>query len=222
MSYLLSTSFHYTSDVVDLDAMNITETFPDGNSFEIDMSVNDMSANYSHSYSDSISGIPLAQQALWDDGQLTIPQTVNSSRILTGPSALSSLNNSANNSINYGNPSTRHLLVPPPQFGRHLNHHHQGSPLKAHPELSEEGTTSGGTHSFDEYDQSSIHNGWVDETKDHNGIMLLNDKEHQDEQHLLFLQDIGATANLSRGDSISLFAKLADGNVIIATLFCSL
>jgi len=64
---------------------------------------------------------------------------------------------------------------------------------------------------MDDFDESSIHNGWVDETKDHNGLMLLNDKDHQDEQHLLFLQDIGSAANISRGDSISLFAKLADG-----------
>ncbi|KAF9354995.1 hypothetical protein BGX34_010708 [Mortierella sp. NVP85] len=212
MSYLLQSSFHYTADVVDFDAMNITETFPEANSLSFDMSV-----SYNHSYSDSISGIPLAQQALWDDGQLSVPQTVNSSRILPGPSALSSLNNSANNSINYGHPSTRHLSVPQQHYGRHLHHHMQGSPLKAHPECSEENTSGG--NSMDDFDESSIHNGWVDETKDHNGLMLLNDKDHQDEQHLLFLQDIGSAANISRGDSISLFAKLADESDLSCDLF---
>ncbi|KAI7832466.1 hypothetical protein BC939DRAFT_104629 [Gamsiella multidivaricata] len=208
MSYTISTSFTYAPDVVDLEAMNITETFPEASSFDFDIS-----ESYNHSYSDSISGIPLAQQALWDDGQLSVPQTVNSTRIYPTPSALSSLNSSANNSMNYGHPSSRHLLAPP-QLGHHQRTtlQLQRSPLKDNIGYSDSdiaNLSNSSHHSFDEHEESSLHNGWVDETRDHNGIMLLSDKEHQDEQHLLFLQDIGA--NLSRGDSISLFAKLADG-----------
>ncbi|KAI1321322.1 hypothetical protein EDD11_006659 [Mortierella claussenii] len=203
MSYSLSTSLTYAPDVVDLEAMNITEMFPEASSYSFDMS-----GSYNNSYSDSISGIPLSQQALWDDGQLSMTQTANQSRVFHPSSPLSSLNNSANNSINHGHLS-RHLLVPPPQHGG-LHHHqhrllsqHQGSPLRDQYAYDDQPS--------EEYEGSSLQNSWVDDTKDHNGIMLLNDKEHQDEQHLLFLQDIGAAGSVGRGDSISLFDKLADG-----------
>ncbi|KAF9954083.1 hypothetical protein BGZ72_004914 [Mortierella alpina] len=223
---LSSSSFHYTPEVVDLEAMNITEMFPEASSFSFDMS-----SSYNHSYSDSISGVPLAQQALWDDGQLSLSATVNSSRVFAHSSALSSLNNSANNSINHGQPSSRHLLVPPSHHGHHPNPHHhhhlhpqqqqyhyQGSPLKGDDgHMGHEGEQD--QSHYDEYDESSLQHGWIDETRDQNGILLLNDKEHQDEQHLMFLQDIGATANLSRGDSISLFAKLADESDLSCDLF---
>ncbi|KAG0304865.1 hypothetical protein BGZ98_004933, partial [Dissophora globulifera] len=229
MAYTYSSSFTYTPDVVDLEAMNITETFPEASSYDFDIS-----ASYNHSYSDSISGIPLSQQALWDDGQLSHPPTANQSRIYPAPtSASSSANNSANNSINLGHFPARHLLqVPSPhQGGRQYQTYGQahvripsqlqGSPLRGDYGYTDSesgsrdysgGGSGGGQHSFDEYEESSLQNGWVDETRDHNGLMLLNDKEHQDEQHLLFLQDIGASANISRGDSISLFAKLGDGS----------
>ncbi|KAG0238943.1 hypothetical protein BGX31_003134, partial [Mortierella sp. GBA43] len=163
-SYLLSTSFQYQPEVVDLDAMNITEMFPEANSLSFDMS-----ANYSHSYSDSVSGIPLAQRDLWDEGSLSMPQTVNSSRVFQTGTGPSSLSNSANNSVNYGQQqSSRLLSVPQQHYGRHGGGH--GTRLKVHQEMSEEGTTSGGntSHSFDDFDESSLHNGWVDETKDHN------------------------------------------------------
>ncbi|KAG0259458.1 hypothetical protein BG011_002622 [Mortierella polycephala] len=206
----MSSSFNYAPEVVDLDAMNITEMFPEASSFSFDMS------SFNHSYTDSISGVPLAQQALWDDGQLSLPPTVNSSRII-GQSALSSLNNSANNSFNHG-PLSRHLLAPsshhlrPPSLLKHQQY--LGSPLG--------GAEAG--HDFDqsqydEYNESSLQHGWVDETRDQNGIMLLNDKDRQDEQHLLFLQDIGAAGNISRGDSISLFTKLADETDLSCDLF---
>ncbi|KAF9984050.1 hypothetical protein BGZ75_004383 [Mortierella antarctica] len=223
---LSSSSFHYTPEVVDLEAMNITEMFPEASSFSFDMS-----SSYNHSYSDSISGVPLAQQALWDDGQLSMSATVNSSRVFAHSSALSSLNNSANNSINHGHLSSRHLLVPPSHHGHHLNPHHhhhlhpqqqqyhyQGSPLKGDDGHLGHEQEQDQSH-YDEYDESSLQHGWIDETRDQNGILLLNDKEHQDEQHLMFLQDIGATANLSRGDSISLFAKLADESDLSCDLF---
>ncbi|KAF8925366.1 hypothetical protein BGZ58_000867 [Dissophora ornata] len=223
MAYLLSSSFTYTPDVVDLEAMNITEIFPEASSFDFDVT-----GSYNHSYSDSISGIPLSQQALWDDGQWSVPQTANASRIYPGPSAFSSLNNSANNSVNHGHLSSRHLHVPPPlQHGR-LPHHPQrslshlhGPPHRGDYEYSENehNGNNSGHHSFDEYEESSIQQGWADETRDHNGLMLLNDKEHQDEQHRLFLQDIGELSNVSHGDSISLFAKLADESDLSCDLF---
>ncbi|KAF8985697.1 hypothetical protein BGZ46_002442 [Entomortierella lignicola] len=205
MAYTLSTSFTYAPDVVDFDAMNITETFPEASSFSFEMS-----GSYNHSYSDSISGIPLAQQALWDDGQLSMHHTINSSRVFGNSSGLSSLNNSANNSMSLGQPSSRHLLAPPSQFGHHrLTAQHHSSPLKGEYPYSDndDGSEVNSNQHFDEYEESSLQNSWVEDTRDQNGIMLLNDKEHQDEQHLLFLQDM---ANLSHGDSISLFAKLAD------------
>ncbi|KAF9195461.1 hypothetical protein BGZ51_000036 [Haplosporangium sp. Z 767] len=206
----MSSSFNYAPEVVDLDAMNITEMFPEASSFSFDMS------SFNHSYTDSISGVPLAQQALWDDGQLSLPPTVNSSRII-GQSALSSLNNSANNSFSHG-PLSRHLLAPsshhlrPPSLLKQQQY--LGSPLG--------GAEAGHDldHSqYDEYNESSLQHGWVDETRDQNGIMLLNDKDRQDEQHLLFLQDIGAAGNTSRGDSISLFTKLADETDLSCDLF---
>ncbi|KAG0204390.1 hypothetical protein BGX28_003642 [Mortierella sp. GBA30] len=178
MSHTLSTSFHYAPEVVDLEAMNITEMFPEASSFSFDMS-----SSYNHSYSDSISGVPLAQQALWDDGQLSLSAAVNSSR------------------------------------GQYQYH---GSPLKGDNGYPghEDGEQQDDQGHYDDYDESSLQHGWMDETRDQNGILLLNDKEHQDEQHLMFLQDIGATGNLSRGDnSISLFAKLADESDLSCDLF---
>ncbi|KAF9573816.1 hypothetical protein EC968_007887 [Mortierella alpina] len=165
---LSSSSFHYTPEVVDLEAMNITEIFPEASSFSFDMS-----SSYNHSYSDSISGVPLAQQALWDDGQLSMSAT---------------------------------------------QYHYQGSPLKGDDGHLGHEDEQDQSH-YDEYNESSLQHGWIDETRDQNGILLLNDKEHQDEQHLMFLQDIGATANVSRGDSISLFAKLADESDLSCDLF---
>ncbi|KAF9902649.1 hypothetical protein BX616_001861, partial [Lobosporangium transversale] len=200
MAYTLSSSFTYTPDVVDFDAMNITETFPEASSFSFELS-----GSYNHSYSDSISGIPLAQQALWDDGQLSVPPTVESSRIYHPSSGLSSLNNSANNSINLGYPASRQFLAPPAVHHPRTRTQFQGSPLKD----EYAGSGSGSDQQSEGYDDSSLQNSWVDDTRDHNGIMLLNDREHKDEQHLLFLQEM-ASANLSRGDSISLFAKLGD------------
>ncbi|KAF9112257.1 hypothetical protein BGX27_003730 [Mortierella sp. AM989] len=221
MAYTMSSSFTYAPDVVDFDAMNITETFPEASSFSFELS-----GSYNHSYSDSISGIPLAQQAIWDE---SIHHTVNSSRVFAHSSAMSSLNNSANNSMSSGQPPSRHLLMPPPQYGHHrllAQHHsslaqHHSSPLKGEYPYSEndDGSEDNASHRFDEYEESSLQNSWIDDTRDQNGIMLLNDKEHQDEQHLLFLQDIGASANLSHGDSISLFAKLADESNLSCDLF---
>ncbi|KAF9433293.1 hypothetical protein BGZ76_009633, partial [Entomortierella beljakovae] len=216
MSYTISSSFTYAPDVVDFDAMNITETFPEASSFSFELS-----NSYNQSYSDSISGIPLAQQALWDDGQLSMHHTINSSRVFGHSSAMSSLNNSANNSMISSQPPSRHHLVPPPQYGHHRSlAQHQSSPLKGEYPYSdnENGSEDNTGHQFDEYEESSLQNSWVDDTRDQNGIMLLNDKEHQDEQHLLFLQDI-ASANLSRGDSISLFANLADESDLSCDLF---
>lgn len=209
MNYTLSSSFNYTPDVVDFEAMNITDMFPEQSSFSFDMS---------NSYSDSISGIPLAQQALWDDGQLTLP---NSSRVFNS----SSLSSSVNSSINYGHPQqqqqqqSQHLRVPSSSsyHGRHhphpLSQQYQGSPLRGDDgylggsQLDED--IGGG---YDVHgDESSGHLAWVDDTKDQQGIMLhYNDQERRDEQHLQFLQDIGA-GSLSRGDSISLFDDLNDG-----------
>ncbi|GJJ68238.1 hypothetical protein EMPS_00584 [Entomortierella parvispora] len=207
MSHTMSSSFNYTTDVVDFEAMNITEMFPEASSFSFDMS-----SNYNHSYTDSISGVPLSQQALWDDGQLSL-QPSDTSRVFA-LTPLSSLNNSANNSINLGHQqatsSSRHLLVPP-------SHHGAGGGRQQHP-LSQQQSYSSSplgsdgqmdSDSGDYDDESSLQQGWVDETRDQNGIMLLSDKEHKDEQHLLFLQDIGA-GSLSRGDSLSLFANLED------------
>ncbi|KAG0290552.1 hypothetical protein BGZ96_005973 [Linnemannia gamsii] len=151
MNYTLSSSFNYTPDVVDFEAMNITDMFPEQSSFSFDMS---------NSYSDSISGIPLAQQALWDDGQLTLP---NSSG-------------------------------------------------------SQDGEDIGGGYDV-HGDESSGHLAWMDDTKDQQGIMLhYNDQERRDEQHLQFLQDIGA-GSLSRGDSISLFDELNDASELSCDLF---
>src|SRR5690554_5387398 len=200
-SHTMSSSFNYAPEVVDLDAMNITEMFPEASSFSFDMS------SFNHSYTDSISGVPLAQQALWDDGQLSLPPTVNSSRII-GQSALSSLNNSANNSFSHG-PLSRHLApsshhLRPPSLLKHQQYF--GSPLggaEAGHDLDQS--------QYDEYNESSLQHGWVDETRDQNGIMLLNDKDRQDEQQLLSLQDIGAAGEISRGKSISLFTALAEG-----------
>ncbi|KAG0001523.1 hypothetical protein BGZ80_006173, partial [Entomortierella chlamydospora] len=216
MSYSLSTSFAYAPDVVDFDAMNITETFPEASSFSFEMS-----GSYNHSYSDSISGIPAAQQALWDDGQLSFHHTINSSRVFGHSSALSSLNNSANNSMSIGHPPSRHLLAPPPQFHHRSLAQHHSSPLKGeYPYTDSENVSEGNSsHPYDEFEESSLQNSWIDYTKDQNGLMLLNDKEHQDEQHLLFLQDIGSSANVSHGDSISLFAKLADESNLSCDLF---
>ncbi|KAG0021821.1 hypothetical protein BGZ82_011196 [Podila clonocystis] len=122
-------SFNYTADIVDIEGMNINDMFPEQSSFSFDMS-----SSYNHSYTDSISGIPLHQQALWDDGQLSLPPTVNSSRVLR--STVSSLNNSANTSLNHDHSihplptsslSTSHaqrFLAPP------SHHHHRGHPLQ--------------------------------------------------------------------------------------------
>ncbi|KAG0280685.1 hypothetical protein BGZ95_009152, partial [Linnemannia exigua] len=212
MSYTLSSSFNYTPDVVDFEAMNITDMFPEQSSFSFDMS---------NSYSDSISGIPLAQQALWDDGQLTLP---NSSRVFNS----SSLSSSVNSSINYGHPQqhqqlpqSQHLRVPSTS-SHHGRHHHphplsqqqqyQGSPLRG-----DDGYLGGGQDDEDDEfgggynvhgDESSGHLGWMDDTKDQQGIMLhYNDQERRDEQHLQFLQDIGA-GSLSRGDTSELSCDL--------------
>ncbi|KAF9550213.1 hypothetical protein EC957_001119 [Mortierella hygrophila] len=119
MNYTLSSSFNYTPDVVDFEAMNITDMFPEQSSFSFDMS---------NSYSDSISGIPLAQQALWDDGQLTLP---NSSRVFNS----SSLSSSVNSSINYGHPQQQqqslHLrgvtTFNPIRYPSSIKDHHSGA-----------------------------------------------------------------------------------------------
>ncbi|KAG0378267.1 hypothetical protein BGX24_004287, partial [Mortierella sp. AD032] len=223
MSYTLSSSFNYTPDVVDLEAMNITDMFPEQSSFSFDMS---------NSYSDSISGIPLAQQALWDDGQLTLP---NSSRVFNS----SSLSSSVNSSINYGHPQqqqqltqSQHLRVPSTS-SHHGRHHHphplsqqqqyQGSPLRGDDgylggnQIDEDDEFGGG---YDVHgDESSGHLGWMDDTKDQQGMMLhYNDQERRDEQHLQFLQDIGA-GSLSRGDSISLFDDMNDASELSCDLF---
>ncbi|KAF9095889.1 hypothetical protein BGX23_012435 [Mortierella sp. AD031] len=239
MSYTFSSSFNYTPDVVDFEAMNITDMFPEQSSFSFDIS---------NSYSDSISGIPLAQQALWDDGQLTLP---NSSRVFNA----SSLSSSVNSSINYGHPhqhqqqyhngqqhqpqpqqqqqqqqqSPRHLLVPSSHHGRHTHPHplsqqqqYQGSPLRADDgylgsSQDDENNEESGYNVHG--DESSGHLGWMDDTKDQQGMMLhYNDQERRDEQHLQFLQDIGA-GSLSRGDSISLFDKLDDASELSCDLF---
>ncbi|KAF9297570.1 hypothetical protein BGZ88_009603 [Linnemannia elongata] len=216
MNYTLSSSFNYTPDVVDFEAMNITDMFPEQSSFSFDMS---------NSYSDSISGIPLAQQALWDDGQLTLP---NSSRVFNS----SSLSSSVNSSINYGHPQqqqlSQHLRVPTSSshHGRHhlqphpLSQQYQGSPLRGDDGYlggSQDDEDEGG-HDF-HGDESSGHLAWMDDTKDQQGIMLhYNDQERRDEQHLQFLQDIGA-GSVSRGDSISLFDELNDASELSCDLF---
>ncbi|KAG0053582.1 hypothetical protein BGZ89_002893 [Linnemannia elongata] len=216
MNYTLSSSFNYTPDVVDFEAMNITDMFPEQSSFSFDMS---------NSYSDSISGIPLAQQALWDDGQLTLP---NSSRVFNS----SSLSSSVNSSINYGHPQqqqlSQHLRVPTSSshHGRHhlqphpLSQQYQGSPLRGDDGYlggSQDDEDDGG-HDF-HGDESSGHLAWMDDTKDQQGIMLhYNDQERRDEQHLQFLQDIGA-GSVSRGDSISLFDELNDASELSCDLF---
>ncbi|KAF9905082.1 hypothetical protein EC991_002035 [Linnemannia zychae] len=221
MSYTLSSSFNYTPDVVDFEAMNITDMFPEQSSFSFDMS---------NSYSDSISGIPLAQQALWDDGQLTLP---NSSRVFNS----SSLSSSVNSSINYGHPQqqqqSQHLRVPSSSSSLHGRHHHphplsqqqqyQGSPLRGDDGYlggSQDGDDNEHNSGYDVYgDESSGHLGWMDDTKDQQGIMLhYNDQERRDEQHLQFLQDIGA-GSLSRGDSISLFDDMNDASELSCDLF---
>ena len=206
----MSSSFNYTTDVVDFEAMNITEMFPEASSFSFDMS-----SNYNHSYTDSISGVPLSQQALWDDGQLSL-QPSDTSRVFA-LTPLSSLNNSANNSINLGHQQTssssRHLLVPPGHHGHGTAGSRQQHPLSQQQSYNSsppKGDSQPDSDNGDYDEESSLQQGWVDETRDQNGIMLLNDKEHMDEQHLLFLQDIGA-GSLSRGDSLSLFANLEDG-----------
>ncbi|KAF9135590.1 hypothetical protein BGW39_001916 [Mortierella sp. 14UC] len=221
MSYTLSSSFNYAPDVVDFEAMNITDMFPEQSSFSFDMS---------NSYSDSISGIPLAQQALWDDGQLTLP---NSSRVFNS----SSLSSSVNSSINYGHPQqqqqlsqSQHLRVPSSSLhGRHHHPHplsqqqqYQGSPLRGDDGYlgaiqDDDNEHSGG---YDVHgDESSGHLGWMDDTKDQQGIMLhYNDQERRDEQHLQFLHDIGA-GSVSRGDSISLFDDMNDASELSCDLF---
>jgi hypothetical protein len=212
MNYTLSSSFNYTPDVVDFEAMNITDMFPEQSSFSFDLS---------NSYSDSISGIPLAQQALWDDGQLTLP---NSSRVFNS----SSLSSSVNSSINYGHPQqqqqqqqSQHLRVPSSSHhGRHhphpLSQQYQGSPLRGDDGYlggSQDDEDDGGGYDV-HGDESSGHLAWMDDTKDQQGMMLhYNDQERRDEQHLQFLQDIGA-GSLSRGDSISLFDELNDGKLL--------
>ncbi|KAF9931994.1 hypothetical protein FBU30_009173 [Linnemannia zychae] len=211
MSHTLSSSFNYTPDVVDFEAMNITDMFPEQSSFSFDMS---------NSYSDSISGIPLAQQALWDDGQLTLP---NSSRVFTS----SSLSSSVNSSINYGHPQqyqqhSQHLRVPS-HHGRHHQPHplsqqqqYQGSPLKG-----DNGYLGSSQDDEDDIhvDESSGQLGWIDDTKDQQGIILhYNDQERREEQHLQFLQDIGA-GSISRGDSISFFDELNDASELSCDLF---
>ncbi|KAF9137069.1 hypothetical protein BG015_002854 [Linnemannia schmuckeri] len=218
MNYTLSSSFNYTPDVVDIEAMNITDMFPEQSSFSFDMS---------NSYSDSISGIPLAQQALWDDGQLTLP---NSSRVFNS----SSLSSSVNSSINYGHPQqqqqhqSQHLRVPS-SSSHHGRHHHQPHPLSQQYQgspLRGDGGYLGGSQDdeddggYDVHgDESSGHLAWMDDTKDQQGIMLhYNDQERRDEQHLQFLQDIGA-GSVSRGDSISLFDELNDASELSCDLF---
>lgn len=201
MNYTLSSSFNYTPDVVDFEAMNITDMFPEQSSFSFDMS---------NSYSDSISGIPLAQQALWDDGQLTLP---NSSRVFNS----SSLSSSVNSSINYGHPQQQqqfqHLRVPT-SSSHHGRHHLQPHPLSQQYQGGSQDDEDDGGHDF-HGDESSGHLAWMDDTKDQQGIMLhYNDKERRDEQHLQFLQDIGA-GSVSRGDSISLFDELNDGKFFL-------
>ncbi|KAG9065101.1 hypothetical protein KI688_002422 [Linnemannia hyalina] len=215
MNYTLSSSFNYTPDVVDFEAMNITDMFPEQSSFSFDMS---------NSYSDSISGIPLAQQALWDDGQLTLP---NSSRVFNS----SSLSSSVNSSVNYGHPQQQqqslHLRVPMPSLhqGRHhlqphpLSQQYQGSPLRGDDGYlggSQDDEDDGG-HDF-HGDESSGHLAWMDDTKDQGTMLHYNDQERRDEQHLQFLQDIGA-GSASRGDSISLFDELNDASELSCDLF---
>ncbi|KAF8944695.1 hypothetical protein BGZ47_003920, partial [Haplosporangium gracile] len=214
MNYALSSSFNYTPDVVDFEAMNITDMFPEQSSFSFDMS---------NSYSDSISGIPLAQQALWDDGQLTLP---NSSRVFNS----SSLSSSVNSSINYGHlqQQQQHLRVPSSSL-HHGRHHHQPHPLsqpyQGSPLRGDGGYLGGSQDDEDDGgydvhgDESSGHLAWMDDTKDQQGIMLhYNDQERRDEQHLQFLQDIGA-GSVSRGDSISLFDELNDASELSCDLF---
>ncbi|KAG0054488.1 hypothetical protein BGZ83_011175 [Gryganskiella cystojenkinii] len=217
----MSSSFNYTTtDVVDFEAMNITEMFPEGSSsFSFDMS-----SNYNHSYSDSISGIPLSQQQLWEDGQLSLqPMSNDTSRVFNNLSPLSSLNNSINLGHHHSRQTTggSNLTVP---SSSHLHFGGRQHPLSQQQsyQSSESGSGSGGENNYNDYDEgdeSSLQQGWVDDTRDQNGIMLLNDKAHMDEQHLLFLQDIGG-ASLSRGEnSLSLFAHLEDDGELSCDLF---
>ncbi|KAF9582703.1 hypothetical protein BGW38_010870, partial [Lunasporangiospora selenospora] len=242
-------SFNVTAvDVVDLDAMNITDTFPEASSFDLDMS-----SSYNHSYTDSFSGIPAAQQALWDDGQLTMNTSRIQYAIATSP--MSSFNNSANTSFNQGflpspsasssNPSGRHLQVPsasPHQHHLHHQHHlqrtlyhQQGHAL--HPLAQQldydiesnysrhtgEGARSGG-------EDDSFQPAW-ETAKDRengagsglpSGIMTPNnfDLDHRDESPLLLYQD-SVEANLSRGEgnSLSLFARLGNESELSYDLF---
>lgn len=153
-NHLTMSSFNYTADIVDIEGMNINDMFPEQSSFSFDMS-----SSYNHSYTDSISGIPLHQQALWDDGQLSLPPTVNSSRVLR--STISSLNNSANTSLNHDHSipplptssslSTSHaqrFLAPP------SHHHHRGHPLQVQFQGS---PLRGDGKLFDDDDDQDIH-----------------------------------------------------------------
>ncbi|KAG0222811.1 hypothetical protein BGW42_006318, partial [Actinomortierella wolfii] len=69
-------SFNYTTDGADVDTLNLAETmFPtDGtgaSSFSFEL-------GEEHTYSDSFGGVPLQQQELWEDGQLTLPSNTKS------------------------------------------------------------------------------------------------------------------------------------------------
>ncbi|KAF9970987.1 hypothetical protein BGZ73_006123 [Actinomortierella ambigua] len=218
-------SFNYTADVVDVDTLNLAETaFPaDASSFSFELGDD-------HHFSESFGGVPLQQQQLWDDGQLTLPS--NTSKLFYN--AHSSAENSANNSLSLQHsqaPLQQHQLSHP-HLPQHLqphsrsgsnNHHHfhqqhqtghqfLGSPLKF--QQQEDGH---------DLDLGQPGQGWQPSPSSTLSapnippeITLSSDNDLEDDQRLLLLSNIGSG---KKGDSISLFAKLGDESDLSYDLF---